>query len=70
MKVPHLGYREVLRAFERAGWEIVSQRGSHIKLRKGKRTLILPAHNPLKRSTLAKIIKMSGMTLDDFLKHL
>jgi len=33
MKVPHFGYKKVVNAFKRAGWEVVSQRGSHIKLR-------------------------------------
>ena len=70
MKVPQLGYREVINAFTRAGWTIVSQRGSHIKLAKGRKILIVPAHTPLKRSTLAKIIKQSGMSLEEFLRLL
>jgi hypothetical protein len=39
----------------------VSQRGSHIKLENGSLTIIVPAHKPIKRSTLAAILKQAGL---------
>jgi predicted RNA binding protein YcfA (HicA-like mRNA interferase family) len=60
----------VLRALQRAGWVIVRQRGSHIRLQKhmGRETLklIVPAHRPIKRSTLAHILKQARLTVDEF----
>jgi predicted RNA binding protein YcfA (HicA-like mRNA interferase family) len=53
---------------------IIRQRGSHIRLQKhqGERTLKLtiPAHIPVKRSTLSHIIKQAELDLDSFLKLL
>jgi predicted RNA binding protein YcfA (HicA-like mRNA interferase family) len=71
MKVPSLNYDHVLRALQRDGWVVVSQKGSHIKLRKrtqdGFWQVIVPAHKPIKRSTLAHVIKDAHLTLEAFL---
>ena len=72
--VPSLSYREILRALQRDGWIVIRQRGNHIRLQKhlGSRTLKLtvPAHTPVKRSTLSHIIKQAEIELDSFLKLL
>jgi len=53
---------------------IVRQRGSHIRLQKnvGNKTLkiVVPAHSPVKRSTLAHILKQSETDLEHFLELL
>ena len=73
-KVPSLDYTETLRALQRDGWVVVRQRGSHIRLHKRLPEEVLkltvPAHRPVKRSTLAKIIKQARLTLDEFLELL
>jgi len=69
-KVPSLGYDKVITALKRDGWVVVRQRGSHIRLQK--RTpaevlkIIVPAHRPIKRSTLAHILKQARLTVKDF----
>jgi predicted RNA binding protein YcfA (HicA-like mRNA interferase family) len=72
--IPSLSYREVLRALQRDGWVIIRQRGSHIRLQKhlGDRTLkiTVPAHIPVKRSTLSHILKQAEIEVDSFLKLL
>ena len=74
MKVPSLNYDHVLRALQRDGWIVVSQKGSHIKLRKRTATnfwqVIVPAHKPIKRSTLSHIIKDAHLDLATFLELL
>ena len=69
-KVPSLSYREVIRALQRDGWVVVRQRGSHIRLQKhsSRETLKLtvPAHRPIKRSTLSHIIKQARLTVEEF----
>jgi predicted RNA binding protein YcfA (HicA-like mRNA interferase family) len=71
-KVPNLSYRKVINALQRAGFVVVRQKGSHIRLQKRIAEkvikLIVPAHNPIKRSTLSKIIKSSELSLEEFLK--
>ena len=70
-KVPSLNYPAVVAAFQRAGWVVVRQRGSHIRLHRqtadGVRKLTIPAHKPIKRSTLAKILADADLSVDAFL---
>jgi predicted RNA binding protein YcfA (HicA-like mRNA interferase family) len=70
--VPSLAYPAVIAALERAGWQVDRQKGSHIRLSRiveGRlRKLTVPAHRPLKRSTLAKIIKQADLTVGEFLR--
>jgi len=69
-KVPSVGYERVVTALQRDGWVIVRQKGSHIRLQKHTRTEVLkltvPAHRPIKRSTLAHILKQARLTVEDF----
>ena len=64
----------MINALRRDGWLVVRQRGSHIRLQK--RTadetlkLIVPAHRPIKRSTLSHILKQARLDLDVFLELL
>lgn len=66
-KVPSLSYLEVLRALQRDGWVIVRQKGGHIRLQKRLATEVLkitvPAHRPLKRSTLAHLLKQARLSV-------
>ena len=73
-KVPVLSYKEVIKALQRNGWIVVRQKGSHIRLQKHILNEVLkitiPAHSPIKRSTLSHIIKQARIDLVDFLKLL
>ncbi len=69
-KVPSLDYRHVVHALRRFGWVVVRQRGSHIRLQKTTASetlkLIVPAHSPIKRSTLSHILKQARLTVEEF----
>ena len=69
-EVPNLPYTEIIKAFQRAGFIVVRQQGSHIRLQKRIQTRIIkitvPAHKPVKKGTLARIIKDAGLTLEEF----
>jgi predicted RNA binding protein YcfA (HicA-like mRNA interferase family) len=73
-KVPSLSYTKVISALERDGWVVVRQRGSHIRLEKITASevfkLTVPAHLPIKRTTLAKILKQARIELEQFLELL
>ena len=73
-KVPSLSYVQIVKALQRNGWTIVRQRGSHIRLQKhiGDEVLkiTVPAHRPVKPSTLSHIIKQARISLDLFLELL
>jgi len=67
-KVPSLSYIEVLRALQRDGWVVVRQKGSHLRLQKHLPTEVLkltvPAHRPIKRSTVAHILKQARLSVE------
>lgn len=66
---PLLRPREVIRIFERLGWEISRQRGSHIIMTKPGHiaTLSIPDHSFVARGTLRSLIARAGLSLDEFL---
>jgi predicted RNA binding protein YcfA (HicA-like mRNA interferase family) len=68
--VPVLRPREVVKAFEKLGWLVARQRGSHIILTKEGHTatLSVPNHSEVARGTLQMLIARAGITLEEFLK--
>ena len=66
--LPVLSGREAVRAFEKAGWEVSRQRGSHMILtREGHiASLSVPDHKEVARGTLRTLIRNSGMTVEAF----
>ncbi len=73
-KPPSLDYYRIVAALQRAGWVVVRQRGSHIRLQKHLEDEVLkitvPAHRPVKRSTLAHILKQARLTAEEFEQYL
>ena len=68
-RLPSLTPRLVLRALERAGWEIHRRRGSHVSLRKEgcPYVVTVPMHaREMPRGTLMDIIKDAGLTPEEF----
>ena len=70
--VPLLRPQEVVRAFQRLGWEVARQRGSHIILTKPGHiaTLSLPNHPQVARGTLRSLIAKAGLSVEEFLEAL
>lgn len=68
--VPVLRPREVVAAFERLGWEVTRQRGSHIILTKKGHpaTLSVPNHDLVARGTLRGLIARAGLTVNEFME--
>jgi len=67
--VPLLRPREVVKTFEKLGWEVARQRGSHIILTKEGHiaTLSVPNHPEVARGTLRSLIARAGITPEEFL---
>lgn len=63
----------VVKAFERAGWKVRRQSGSHVILAKEHYPPILsiPVHKgkPVKRGLLSKLIEIAGLTEEEFLSY-
>jgi len=74
-RLPRLSGREAAAVFERAGFGVRRQRGSHIILTRPGHlaTLSVPDHEELKVGTLRSLIRKAGLTVDEFvalLQHL
>jgi len=70
LKYPVLPAREIVSALQRVGFEEVSQRGSHKKLRNSSdppRTVIVPMHSEVARGTLRSILEQADIDLETFL---
>lgn len=62
--------RNILKALSKAGFVVISQKGSHIKLRgirNGKiQTVIVPNHKQIAFGTFRSILNQSGMLQQEF----
>ena len=69
-----LKQRKVFKAFRKAGFQKVSQSGSHVKLKKrinGKeKTIIIPRYPEIDRDLLLIILKEAEITREEFIKLL
>jgi predicted RNA binding protein YcfA (HicA-like mRNA interferase family) len=67
--LPLLRPRDVIRAFEKTGWRVTRQRGSHIILTRpgASVTLLIPDHDLVARGTLRTLIAAAGITVEQFL---
>ncbi len=70
--LPVLSGRKTVRAFEKLGWQVARQRGSHIILvKEGENvTLSIPDHKEIARGTLRSLIRAAGITVDEFMRLL
>ena len=72
-KLPVLSARKIIKILTKAGFSIVSQKGSHIKLRRtvGDKTwiVIVPNFSEVPFGTLASIIRQSGLEKEEFFKR-
>jgi predicted RNA binding protein YcfA (HicA-like mRNA interferase family) len=59
---------EAVRKFERAGWTVARQRGSHVMMVKTgyQYTLSIPQHNELGPGLLRKLIRQADLTAEEF----
>jgi predicted RNA binding protein YcfA (HicA-like mRNA interferase family) len=63
----------VVKAFERAGWKVRRQSGSHVILAKEHYPpiLFIPVHKgkPVKHGLLSNLIEIAGLTEEEFLSY-
>lgn len=66
--LPVLSGSETVRNFERLGWSVVRQRGSHIIMTKPGEatTLSIPNHREVSKGVLRRLISSAGLTVVEF----
>lgn len=68
-KLPVVSGRQAVKAFQKIGYEVDRQRGSHIQLRQSSapfRRLTVPDHRELGRGLLRALIRDAGLSVDEF----
>ena len=65
-ELPRISGPEAIRVFEKLGFAVVRQRGSHVVLRKQDKGCVIPVHKELAIGTLRSAIRQAGISPDDF----
>ncbi|MFZ1077852.1 MAG: type II toxin-antitoxin system HicA family toxin [Nitrosotalea sp.] len=69
-KLPITSGKDVIKALSKAGFRVIRQKGSHVRLEKVHADKIIkltvPLHKELKKGTLSRIIDDAGMSVEDF----
>ncbi len=67
-KLPVISGKKAIKAFIKNGWTVNRQVGSHVILVKEGSDVVLsiPLHDPLKKGTLRKLIRLSGLSIEEF----
>ncbi len=67
--LPVLRAQELVSVFERLGWHVARQRGSHIIMTKEGHiaTLSIPAHKEVAKGTLRGLIRAADVSVQEFL---
>lgn len=73
-KLPVISGKEAVKAFSRIGYEVVRQKGSHIRMRDEKNVvhlpLTIPNHKVLKPGLVHSLVKQAGISIEEFRKLL
>ena len=69
-ELPLIAGQEALKVFGRAGWKYVRRKGSYMIMTKPgiSVNLSIPDHKVLDRGLLKKLIRFSGLTVEEFIK--
>ena len=70
-KLANISGKEAVKAFQKFGWEIRGQVGSHVVMTKpGIRVnLTVPQHPELAPGTLRSLIRTAGISVEEFLEQ-
>jgi predicted RNA binding protein YcfA (HicA-like mRNA interferase family) len=70
-QIPLLAPTKVIKIFEKFGWSVARQKGSHIIMTKpgSISTLSIPNHKEVARGTLKSLIIKAGINIEEFIKN-
>jgi len=69
-RLTNISGKETVKVFQRAGWHVVGQVGSHVVMTEPgiRANLSLPQHKELSLGTLRALIRNAHMSVDGFLE--
>ncbi len=72
--MPAVSAKEAIKVFEKLGYGIVRQKGSHIRMNHGtdhdKRPLTIPDHKIIGKGLLRKLLRDAGLSVEKFIELL
>lgn len=73
-KIPLISGNKAIKAFEKIGYRVVRQKGSHIRMHnfndKSKNPLTIPRHQMLGKGLIRKLLRDAKVSLEEFQKLL
>jgi predicted RNA binding protein YcfA (HicA-like mRNA interferase family) len=71
-RLANISGKDAAKAFQKAGWQVRGQVGSHLVLTKAgvRANLTIPQHTEIAPGTLRGLIRTAGLTVDEFLELL
>jgi len=66
----HISGAQAVKIFERLGFVVMRQNGSHIVLRNGSSGCVIQNHKEIKVDTLACFLRQACVSADEFLRML
>lgn len=73
-KLPVISGNKAVKCFEKIGYQVIRQKGSHIRMRhksnKNKQPLTIPVHKTLGKGLIRKLLRDAELTTEEFLKLL
>lgn len=68
-RLANISGKEAVKAFGKAGWQVMGQVGSHVVMCKTgvRANLSIPQHKELSIGTLRALIRAAGMSVDEFI---
>jgi predicted RNA binding protein YcfA (HicA-like mRNA interferase family) len=68
-RLANISGKDAVKAFQKAGWVIIGQVGSHVVMSKPeiRVNLSVPQHRELSVGTLRALIRHAGLTVEEFL---
>ncbi|TKJ39566.1 MAG: hypothetical protein CEE38_02260 [Planctomycetes bacterium B3_Pla] len=73
-KLPVISGSRAIKCFEKIGYQVIRQRGSHVRMRhktdSAKKPLTIPRHKTLGKGLVRKLLRDAELSIGEFLKLL
>ena len=69
-KLPSTSGKKIIKSLNKMGFIVVRQRGSHVFMQRGEAIVTVPLNNPVKKTTLKKILNQAGISVEELIEHL
>ena len=63
-KLPSISGEKLVKLLVKSGFVFISQKGSHIKLRRDRVVVVIPNHKEIRKGTLSNILKLTSLNLE------